>query len=201
MAASDKLHTLTEAQQRAQPQEMLNAFLIGLGAGGWGCVEGREEQGQALQVSSRSCRVRLSHAGNPSTFTLVKGRGLASPVPSGPEHQVERAEHRGVPGCLRLPPSGGLQVRIDTRGDLMLTSSYGEESYSSSSSSSVWSALPPLDPSPAVSKPLVVAMAAMDAASFFRDSCPGAESPISVRSGAWGFLGLGFKVWVYEWLV
>ncbi|KAM7519844.1 hypothetical protein LguiB_018806 [Lonicera macranthoides] len=45
---------------------------------------------------------------------------------------------------------------------------------------SVWSALPPISiSSPESSKPIILAMTSMDAASFFRDKSLGAESPIS----------------------
>ncbi|EPS72923.1 hypothetical protein M569_01828, partial [Genlisea aurea] len=45
---------------------------------------------------------------------------------------------------------------------------------------SVWSALPPINPSSSSNvKPLIMTMASMDSASFFRDQSLGAESPIS----------------------
>ncbi|XP_059623229.1 nicastrin [Cornus florida] len=42
---------------------------------------------------------------------------------------------------------------------------------------SVWSALPPINSS--ASKPIILTVASMDCASFFRDKCLGADSPIS----------------------
>ncbi|KAG5529727.1 hypothetical protein RHGRI_030193 [Rhododendron griersonianum] len=60
---------------------------------------------------------------------------------------------------------------------------------------SVWSALPPVNTSSSESsKHIILAAASMDSASFFRDKCLGADSPISLvfvifTGEAWGFLG------------
>lgn len=48
---------------------------------------------------------------------------------------------------------------------------------------SVWSSLPPINVSSSNNrKPIVLTVASMDSASFFRDKSFGADSPISVRS-------------------
>lgn len=48
---------------------------------------------------------------------------------------------------------------------------------------SVWSSLPPINVSSSdQSKPIILMMASMDSASFFRDKSLGADSPLSVRS-------------------
>lgn len=55
---------------------------------------------------------------------------------------------------------------------------------------SVWSSLPPISVSSSNNrKPIVLTVASMDSASFFRDRSFGADSPISVRS--YYFLLLG----------
>lgn len=49
------------------------------------------------------------------------------------------------------------------------------------SNGSVWSALPPIIVSSSKkAKPMILTVASMDAASFFRDESVGADSPISV---------------------
>ena len=45
---------------------------------------------------------------------------------------------------------------------------------------SVWSSLPPINTSSDKSKPIILTVASMDSASFFRDKSLGADSPISV---------------------
>ena len=48
---------------------------------------------------------------------------------------------------------------------------------------SVWSSLPPINVSSSEkSKPVILTVASMDSASFFRDKSLGADSPISVSS-------------------
>ena len=48
---------------------------------------------------------------------------------------------------------------------------------------SVWSSLPPINVSSSdQSKPVILTVASMDSASFFRDKSLGADSPISVSS-------------------
>lgn len=48
---------------------------------------------------------------------------------------------------------------------------------------SVWSALPPINNSSSKpSKPIILTVASMDSASFFRDRSLGADSPISVSA-------------------
>lgn len=48
---------------------------------------------------------------------------------------------------------------------------------------SVWSSLPPNSESSAdITKPIILAIASMDSASFFRDKSLGADSPLSVSS-------------------
>lgn len=48
---------------------------------------------------------------------------------------------------------------------------------------SVWSSLPPINVSSSdQSKPVILTVASMDSASFFRDKNLGADSPISVSS-------------------
>lgn len=61
---------------------------------------------------------------------------------------------------------------------------------------SVWSSLPPINVSSSKSsKPIILTVASMDSASFFRDKSLGADSPISVSATAFTtvfciFLGL-----------
>jgi hypothetical protein len=58
---------------------------------------------------------------------------------------------------------------------------------------SVWSSLPPINNSSTNhSKPIILTVASMDSASFFRDKNLGAESPISVSSSS---LVLTLSLW------
>lgn len=81
---------------------------------------------------------------------------------------------------------------------------YGFEFYSLSSfifdmKGSVWSALPPINTSSSESsKHIILAVASMDSASFFRDKSLGADSPISVSSSILTqFLSLQHQICFY----
>lgn len=69
---------------------------------------------------------------------------------------------------------------------------------------SVWSSLPPINISSLKPpKPIILTVASMDSASFFRDKSLGADSPISVRTTTFTLLFciFGTNTSVYLWFV
>nr|GMD14766.1 nicastrin isoform X2 [Ipomoea batatas] len=81
--------------------------------------------------------------------------------------QTTKSGTRDSESCLRQQtclPLGGYRCTMTRELDLL----------------SVWSALPPINLSSEKSRPVILAVASMDSASFFRDRSIGADSPISV---------------------
>lgn len=67
---------------------------------------------------------------------------------------------------------------------------------------SVWSSLPPIKTSSDQGKPIILTVASMDSASFFRDKSLGADSPISVGFKSFMppfMLKIDFSIIIFLW--